>query len=151
MANEVAVVAAEVSLCDPQRAAIKARRYAETITAGQAVGVDTSGDAQLADAAAEGNPQFRGIALQSRLVGEVGDIFEGGLGLGGEIEGFTVGGLTPEDLLYLSDTPGALSTVPGTTEVVCGNVSCLTDPDATQVVRICMVVNYYWPVIHSAG
>jgi len=144
MPNDITVTATHVSMCDPQRAAIKPRRYHETITAGQAVYVNASGEAALADASAAGTAQFRGIALQSKLAGEVGDIFEGGLGLGAEIEGFSVSALTPGDSLFLSDTAGALADASGTVGVKCGEVSCLTDPLNTQVVRICMVPNIIW-------
>jgi len=129
---------AKFSLCDPQRAAIKPRRYHQTITAGQAVFLNTSGEAALAAANAT-SYLFHGLAMQSRLASEVGDIFEGGLGLGAECAGFEVSGANPSAIVYLSNTYGALASAAGTVIVRVGEVSALTDPDNTHNLRI-------WPI-----
>jgi len=41
-----------------------------------------------------------------------------------------------DDLVYLSDTAGALDTANGTLTVQCGRLTCLSDADYTKVVYI---------------
>lgn len=131
MANEVALTAAQIAPCYPGKAEIYDVIAAEAITKGEAVYFTTSGTAGVADANASGKQQFRGIALETVGAGQAVSILKRG-----HCYGFTVSGLTPEDILYLSDTVGDLSTVVGTLTVNCGRVVCLPDSSLTQVVYI---------------
>ena len=52
----------------------------------------------------------------------------------GILAGYTLA--TYDDEVYLSDTAGAFSTVPGTLLVKCGRVMSLADPALTEVLYI---------------
>ena len=52
----------------------------------------------------------------------------------GILAGYTLA--TYEDEVYLSDTPGAFDTTPGTLLVKCGRVISLADPALTEVLYV---------------
>ena len=96
---------------------------------GQAVYFDpATGQALPTDARTASKTKFRGI-----MTGQ-----SAGVGLGqafnclerGYVAGFDLSALAYDDLIYLSDTPGKLSSTPGTTSVVVGRVDSFTDTDS---------------------
>lgn len=127
----ITVVAAEVGAVFPQDAEIRSVVLAATVTAGQALYLTSSGTYNLADANDSGAEQFRGIALNGGAAGQAVDMLRRG-----EVEGFTVTSMSHDDLVYLSDTAGALDTANGTMTVQCGRLTCLSDADYTKVVYI---------------
>jgi hypothetical protein len=128
---DIVVTAAQVAVVDPQISTIKNYLAAETITAGQAVYLNTSGKAGLADANAAGALQFRGIALNSAGAGGAVAVLEDG-----ECAGFALSGVAYDGLVYLSNTAGALADSAGGTSVVCGRVNAMTDASLTKVLRV---------------
>lgn len=128
--SDITVTAAKVALVDPIKATVRSYIATETITAGQAVYILTTGKVGVADANAAGKQQFRGIALNGGGAGQAIDVVHDG-----EVTGFTLSG-NADTMLYLSDTAGALADSAGTMTVVCGRVECLADKDLTKVARI---------------
>jgi len=142
MANEVALTAAQIGVIDPTKSVIRSYTAGSTITKGQAVAIAADKFVDPADASSGGGLliQFRGIALNAAVVGQAVDVLHEG-----EMYGFTVSGLSSGDVLYLSDTAGALSTVAGTVSVICGGVVALNDaPTYTLVVRITTAWHHVW-------
>ena len=142
MANEVALTAAQIGAVDPIKADIRSYTAGSTITKGQAVAISADKFVDPADASTGGGLliQFRGIALNDAAAGQVVDVLHEG-----EMYGFTVSGLTAGDVIYLSNTTGALSTVAGDVNVKCGVVTPLNDsPTYTLVVRIVTVWTTVW-------
>lgn len=127
---DITVTAAKVALVDPAKAIVRSYIATETITAGQAVYILTTGKVGVADANGAGKQQFRGIALNGGGAGQAIDVLHDG-----EVTGFTLSG-NADTMLYLSDTAGALADGAGTMTVVCGRVVCLADKDLTKVARI---------------
>lgn len=87
-----------------------------TLTAGDVVYIDGSNGVKRADASAADTAKVAGllIAPQDAASGDDGlDLAAPGCLIGG------FSGLTPGDLLYLSDTAGKLSTTPGTKAKAC--------------------------------
>jgi len=126
---DITVTAAKVA-AEFDDAEIRAVVLASTTTAGQALYLTSSGTYGLADANDSGLEQFRGIALEA-----------GGAGQGvsmlrrGEVAGYTLAG-AHDDVIYLSDTSGALSTTAGTMTVQVGRLVCLTNADKTKLIYI---------------
>jgi hypothetical protein len=133
MANEVALTAAQIAPVFPEEAEIYSFVAAEAITQGEAVYMLTSaGTVGVADANVANKQQFRGIALEAAAAGQAISVLKRG-----HCYGFTVSALSYDDVLYLSDTAGDLSTVAGTLTVNCGRVVALSDkPTYTKVVYI---------------
>lgn len=126
----VTVTATQISLPDPQKCTIRSYIATETITAGQAVYILTTGKVGVADANASGKQQFRGIALNGGGAGAAIDVLHDG-----EVAGFTLSG-NADTFVYLSDTAGGLDTSAGTMTVRCGRVVCRSDKDLTKVLRV---------------
>lgn len=104
-----------------------------TITNGQAVRQNTSGKAALADAnAGSGAEKFRGIALSGVGAGQGVSIVKRG-----HVSGYDLSSLAYDALVYLSDTAGALSDTPSTTNSVpVGRVVALSDSNPSKVLYI---------------
>ena len=139
MANEIALVAAEIGVIDPLKSKIKTFIAGATITKGQAVALAADKFVDPADASADDllAQGWVGTALNGGAVGQAIDVAEDA-----EMEGFTVSSLTAGDWIYLSDTAGAYSTVTGTIKVFCGKVVPMAD--GTLVARIQAPYNRLW-------
>lgn len=129
MANEITVTAAKVAVVFPEIAEILNVRAAEALTAGLALYQTVSGTFGKAQADEIAKRQFRGLSLEACGSGDTISMLKRGI-----ISGYTLA--TYEDEIYLSDTAGALSTVPGTLLVKCGRVTALSDPGLTEVAYI---------------
>ena len=129
MANEITVTAAKVGVVFPETAEIYNVKLAEAVTKGQALYQTVSGTYGIAQADTLAKRQFRGIALEAANSGEGISMLKQGI-----LAGYTLA--TYEDEVYLSDTAGALSTVPGTLLVKCGRVVSLADPALTEVLYV---------------
>ncbi|HMN12583.1 MAG TPA: hypothetical protein PKD55_09695 [Bellilinea sp.] len=135
---DITVTAAKVAPVFPEKSDIRTYIATETITAGQAVYILTTGKVGVADANAAGKQQFRGIALNGGAAGAAIDVLHEG-----EVYGFTLAG-NADTLLYLSDTAGVLSDTAGTMTVVCGRVVCLADKSLTKVARVFVQWEAQW-------
>jgi hypothetical protein len=112
------------------------------ITRGQAVYFNTTtGKLALADASAAGTAQFRGIALQTAQVGQSVDVI-----MRGYVSGFDLSGRSYDDLIYVSDTAGALADAAGTVTAVAGRVIPLPSSrtDVTKALFIDWAVTSDW-------
>lgn len=127
--GDITVTAAKVGVVFPEQAEIYNVKLAEAVTQGQALYQTVSGTFGLAQADEVAKRQFRGIALEAANAGEGISMLKQGI-----LAGYTLA--TYEDEVYLSDTPGALSTTPGTLLVKCGRVMSLADPSLTEVLYI---------------
>lgn len=114
---DITVTAAQVGVVFPEKAEIFDFIAAETITAGQALFLDSNGKAELADANAAGELQFRGIALNGGGAGQAISVLKKG-----HCYGFGVSGMAYDAVAYLSNTAGALADAAGGTTVNCGRV-----------------------------
>jgi len=101
----------------------------ETVTEGQALYQTTAGTFGLADASEVTMRQFRGVALEAGNAGDTISMLKQGV-----LAGYVLG--TYEDVVYLSDTAGAFSTVIGTLPVRVGRVTALTDRPLTEVLYV---------------
>lgn len=105
-------------------------------TQGQAVAFNSSGKGILADAnltSASGvAQQFKGLAL------EKGGARQGiSLLKRGHVAGFDLSGMSYGQIVWLSDTAGALATTPSSTKPVpIGTVVAMSDADATKVLYV---------------
>ena len=90
------------------------RPFAVNVTGGQMVGVDTSGNIVLAGAAT-GAPKCRGFSTGAVTAGQFGEVIT----FGGTIT-FAPGTLVIGATYYLSNTPGLISTAPGTNSQAIG-------------------------------
>ena len=102
-----------------------------TITAGQAVSINTSGKLVLADGSTGTTLPFRGIALKGGGAGEVIPVL-----IKGWAEGFAVSALDADVLLYVSATAGALADAAAGVEIQAGRVFVLSNASATKIVWI---------------
>lgn len=128
----IALTAAQIAPVYPDKAEIYDFVAAASITAGQAVYLASTGTVNLADANGSGTLQFRGIALNAAAAGQAVSVLKKG-----HCYGFTVSGLTIDDIAYLSDTAGGLDTSAGSTSVICGRVMCVPDkPTYTKVLWV---------------
>src|SRR5262245_4665196 len=90
-----------------------------TIEAGDVVYIDGNNGGKRASAAAAGTAGAAGVLIAPQ------DVISGDEGLDLSGPGCLIGGfsgLTPGNLLYLSNTAGKLSTTPGTVTKVCARV-----------------------------
>jgi hypothetical protein len=103
------------------------------VTAGQVIFQNGSGKAALADAnAGSGAERAIGLALRTKGAGQ-------GLTylIRGRVYGFDLSGLAYGAQVYLSDTAGAISDTPSTTNsVAIGRVVPLSDSDITKVLEV---------------
>lgn len=127
----IALTAAQIAAVYPDKAEIYDFVAAATITAGQAVYITSTGKVDLADANGSGTIQFRGIALNGGGAGQAISVLKRG-----HCYGFTVSGLTIDDIAYLSNTAGGLDTGAGGTTVNCGRVTGLPDGNLTKVLYV---------------
>ena len=127
--SDITVTAAKVAVVFPEQAEIYNVLLAEAVTKGQALYQTTSGTYGLADANDSGKEQFRGIALEAANAGEAISMLKRGI-----LAGYTLG--TYEDLVYLSNTAGALADAAGAMTVRVGRVMSLADPDKTEVLYV---------------
>jgi hypothetical protein len=128
----VAATAANVGAIDPIKSQIKSYIANAAITRGQACYLTTAGKADLCDANGSGTLQFRGIALQTVGAGSPVELLQDG-----EVEGFDVAGLNVDALVYVGNTAGELADSAGSTAIVAGRVSIMTNtPTYTKVLRV---------------
>lgn len=106
---------------------------AVAITAGQAVYLDTSGTASLADASAAGTAVVIGIALEGAAIGQPVPILVEGF-----VTGFTLTSVAYGTILSLSDTAGAVDNGAGSPTVAAplGRCWSIGDSDATKVIYL---------------
>lgn len=134
MANEISLVEAQIaSISSSLGVEVFSYKAAEAIAKGEAVYMLTStGTIGVAEADTAAKLQFRGIALEGVATGQFVDVHKRGL-----IAGFTVSGMSFDDIVYLSDTVGDLATTNGSTVVHCGRVVAMPDdPNLTPVIYI---------------
>jgi len=98
---------------------------------GDAVYMDANGVAVKSDASAAGTAKFWGIVTQAAGAGQAVEVTRRG-----QIAGMGVGGLSPLDPVYLSDTAGKVADATGTVTVVVGIVVTLPDNALTQVLYV---------------
>lgn len=93
------------------------------ITAGQVIYIDGANGAKLADASAAGTALVAGVAIAPKdaASGDTLDVAVPGSLVGG------FSGMTPGDLLYLSDTAGALADAAGTVSKPCARAITATE------------------------
>lgn len=128
---DITVTKANVSLLDPIKAVVGTYTAAVAITKGQAVGFDTDGKVQVADANGT-YKQFRGVALNDADAGHSVEVVHEG-----EVEGFTVSSLNGDALVYLSNTAGKLADAAGSTSVAAARVVAMPNsPTNTKVLRV---------------
>jgi hypothetical protein len=95
------------------------------ILQGQSVYLDpTTGTILPTAAAIAGKYQARGLSLNSAGPGQAVDVLESGY-----VAGYDLTALAFDALVYLSDTPGKLSSTAGTNSSVAGRVAASTDRD----------------------
>jgi hypothetical protein len=130
--GDIAVTAAKIAPCFPEKAEIFSGIAGVTITAGQAVYViAASGKLGLADEDASAEASFVwGIALNGGGAGQAIDVLRRG-----HCYGFTVGALAWALPCSLSATAGALLDTGATTNIV-GRVVALSDADLTRVLFV---------------
>lgn len=129
--TDIALTAAQIKLVDPEEAEVYDFIAGVTITAGQAVYVNSSGKAALADANGSGTLQFRGIALNGGGAGQAISVLKRG-----RCYGFTVSSVAYDAILYISNTAGALADAGGGTTINAGRVVPMSDASLTKVVYI---------------
>lgn len=130
---DVVVTAAQVRDASPVNMAIKINLIAAVaITAGQAIYINSSGKAELADASAAGTAVCIGIALEGAAVGQAVPVLVVGF-----VTGFTLTALAYNALVKVSDTAGALDNAgsPAVSAPV-GRVWTIGDSDQTKVLFI---------------
>jgi hypothetical protein len=134
---DLTVTAAQVSLVDPDQSEIYSFVPNLAITPGQAVALNSSAKAVLADANDSGTDsgsaqQFKGLALEKAGVRQGLSVL-----LRGKVTGYDLSGLAYGAKVYLSDTAGALATAASATKtVVVGQVTAQSDSDLTKVLYI---------------
>jgi hypothetical protein len=107
------------------------------ITQGQAVSLNSSGKAVLADANDSSTDsgsaqQFKGIALEKAGTRQGVSILKRGV-----VAGFDLSGLAYGAKVYLSDNAGNLATAASATKtVVVGQVTAMSDSDLTKVLYV---------------
>lgn len=125
---DIVDVDAQIGVVFPETATIRNVIAAVSIEAGQGLYLTSSGTYGLADANAANRQQIRGVALEAAGAGQAISMLEEGL-----VYGYTITGMAYDDLVYVSDTAGALSTTVGTLTVQCGRIVPLADADKTKV------------------
>jgi len=103
-----------------------------SMTAGHAVfQVPADGAYVLTDASHADRSGFRGILLETTVASGVVSMLKRGV-----LFGYTVTAMNYDDPIYLSNTPGLLSTTAGDNSVIVGRIVSVTDPAKTKVVYI---------------
>lgn len=133
---DLTVTAAQAAVVFPDNAEIYDFEAAETITAGQAVYINSSGKVATASAAIAGTAAFRGVALNGGAAGQAISVLKKG-----HIYGFDLSGLAYDAAVYLSDTGGALADAAGTVSKQVGIVVPLND---TGTLTKVLYVNADW-------
>lgn len=130
--GDIAVIAAKVAVCFPERAEIFDGIAGVTITAGQVVYlIVASGKLGLADEDASAEASFVwGMALNGGGAGQAISVLRRG-----HVYGFTVSGLAYALPCSLSATAGALLDTGATTNIV-ARVVPLSDSDLTKVLFV---------------
>lgn len=130
--GDIAVTAAKVAVCFPEKAEIFSGIAGVTITAGQAVYlIAASGKLGLADEDASAEASYPwGIALNGGGAGQAIDVLHRG-----HVYGFTLTALNYATPCSLSNTAGALLDTGATTNIV-ARVVPLSDADATKVLFV---------------
>lgn len=121
---------AKVARAFPQNDEVYNFMCGATITAGQAVYLNSSGNLVLSNAGASGTAKLVGIALEDGVSGQAISVLARGF-----ITGFTLSGAYGSKA-YLSDTAGALADAAGTVSVVVGSVLALADSARTKLLFI---------------
>jgi len=129
---DIVVVKAKVSPVNPSSCDIKDYIAGVALTAGQPVYVDAAGKAQIADANGS-SPinRFRGIALNDAGIGQAVSVLRYG-----EVAGFTLTSQAYDAPIYVSDTAGSLADAAGSTSLLVGVVSVMSDKDLTKVLFV---------------
>ena len=123
----IALTAAQVEPCFPDKAEIFTLVASEAITKGQTVYQTTAGTAAIATA----SQQFRGIALETVGAGAAVPVLKCG-----HVYGYTLTAVAYDALVYVGDTMGRLETAAGSTTVNGGRVMALADNDLTKVLYV---------------
>lgn len=129
---DITLTAAQIAPVFPDSAEIYDFIAAVTITAGQAVYINSSGKVALCDTNAAGAQQFRGVALNGGGAGQAISVLKEG-----HVYGYDLSGLAYDAPVFASDTAGALGTAAGTMSVNVGRVVPLSESSLTKVLYIC--------------
>lgn len=135
----VTYTAAQVAPVFADRAEIRTFIAGETITQGQPIYINSSGDAALADGNGSGTKQFMGIALNGGGTGQAIDVLRRG-----ECYGFTLTSQAYGALIYVSDTVGTYQDSTGTVAIQVGRVLPLSDSSRTKVLFVDASMNRDW-------
>ena len=138
---DIALTATQIGLVWPDDQEVYAWEAAVTITAGQAVYINSNGKLDLADANGSGTLQFAGIALNGGGAGQTIDVIKRGA-----LYGFTISGLAYFAPVYLSNTAGSLADAAGTSSNVVGRVIPLNN---TGTLTKVLWVNAQWSTVFS--
>ncbi len=128
---DLVITAAQVGAIFARDAEIINVIAAVAITKGDAIALNTSGQAVLADASTSAANGFRGIALETVGANQAFSMLKRG-----GLEGFAVSSLNGDVQLFLSDTAGRLADAAGAVSVQVGRVFVLPDGNATKVVYL---------------
>ena len=128
---DIVVTAAQVGAVFARDAEILNVIAAVAIAKGDAIALNTSGKAVLADASTSAANGFRGIALQTVGANQALSVLKRG-----GLEGFAVSGLNGDVQLFLSDTAGKIADAAGAVSVQVGRVFVLADGNATKIVYL---------------
>jgi hypothetical protein len=139
MAADITVTAAKVAPVDPTKARIKSFVAAATITAGQALYIDSNGKVNLADGNGSGTLQCIGVALNGGGAGQAIDVL-----MEGEVYGYTLATVAYGGPVYVSETAGALYDADTTGHILIGRCVPLSDKDLTKVLMVHAPWNTIW-------
>lgn len=119
---DIALVAASIARIYPQSDEVYDFVAGATITAGQAVYVNSAGKLDLYDSNGSGTLQFAGIALNGGGAGQAISVLKRGW-----VAGFTVSAAAYWAPLYGSNTAGAIADAAGSSSIVVGRVVPMSD------------------------
>jgi hypothetical protein len=129
---DLTLTAANIAPVFVEDCEIRPKRCSVAVTAGQTVTQTTTGPVALADANVSGSEEVYGICLDNVAANTTANILRKGGVFGYDLSGLSVG-----DVVYQSDTAGALSTTAGTKSVEVGRVACRNDaPDYTKYLEV---------------
>jgi hypothetical protein len=138
--GNISVTAAKVAVVYPTKAEIYDFIAHEDITAGQVVYMTTSGDVGLAASGTSAYAQPRGVALTPGAAGQAISVLKRG-----HCYGYTLDGVvSPDAILYLSATAGAMATTTSGSNAQVGRATVLPDNDLTDVAYIDCRWNETW-------
>ncbi len=137
--SAVAYTAAQIASVFADECDIRTFVAGATITQGQPLYVNSSGDADLADGNGSGTKQFIGIALNGGGAGQAIDVLRRG-----ECYGFTLTSLAYGALVYVSDTAGTYADTAGTVAIPVGRVQPLSDSSRTKVLLVETSITRDW-------